>query len=121
MAGRRTTLLVGAIVAAGLALASLGIPRCTGPGMGGDGVPEGPAPAEPAETPTSAETKVVVENQRCVLDGAAAAPCPEVCRDLLERAPEQVVLDGAAGAHGVVEDLRTCLSEGGLSVRMLGS
>ena len=121
MAARRTTLLLGAIVAAGVALASLGIPRCTGPGMGAGGTPEGPEPAEPVEVKASAEAKVVVESQQCRLDGQPAAPCPEVCRAVVERAPEVVVLDGAAGAHGVVEELRTCLGEAGLSIRMLGS
>ena len=124
MAGRRTTLVLGAIIAAALALASLGIPRCTGVGVGGaprgDGEPD-ERPDERSDVPASTEAKVVVQAERCVLDGQSAAPCPEVCRLLLERAPEVVVLDGAAGAHGIVEAFRGCLVEGGVSVRMLGS
>ena len=90
--------------------------------MGGGVTPDGPPAAEPpAEALSSPEVTVVVESQQCALDGEPAAPCPEVCRDLVERAPKVVVLDGAGGAHGVVEAFRSCLTEGGLSVRMLGS
>ena len=121
MAGRRSTLVLGAIVAAGLALASLGVPRCSGPGLGGSGTPQEPKAEAPPEPEPNAALKIVVEGERCALEAEPAAPCAEVCTRATSRAPQSVVLDGAAGAHGVVEELRTCLSDGGLTVRMLGS
>lgn len=122
VSARKSALLIGAIVAAGVALAGIGLPECNGAGLGGVAEPGQAEPAEsaPPQSPR-ANPRVLVQSDQCIVDGAEPGSCSDACASLVEARPARVEIDGTAGTHKVVQDLRACLRESEVDVRMLSS
>ncbi len=122
VSARKSTLLIGAIIAAGVALAGIGLPKCNGAGLGGTAEPGQSEPSEaPATQEPNANPRVLVQGDRCSVGDAEPASCADACAALLEARPAWVEIDGTAGTHKVVQDLRACLRESEIDVRMLSS
>ncbi len=122
MSARKSTLVIGAILAAGIALAGIGLPKCNGAGLGGTAEPGTDDPADPiSEDRPATAPRVTVRGDQCALDDAEPIPCPDACAALVEARPSAVEIDGTAGTHKVVQDLRACLQDSEVDVRMLSS
>ena len=79
--------------------------------------PESPSSEPPVPEESKAEMHtVVVEGSRCRLDGSELSKCEDVCK-IIEKSSGRATLDGVAGTHKVVEELRRCLEEAGVEMR----
>ena len=79
--------------------------------------PESPSSEPPVPEEPKAEMRtVVVEGSRCRLDGSELSGCEDVCK-IIEKSSGRATLDGVAGTHKVVEELRQCLEDAGVEWR----
>lgn len=121
----RTTFLGAIAVAIALVIAYLG--DCLGLQSGGTGAAvdaavqtEGQTPPKPdAGQPTTVvATTIVVTGDKCQSGDGPAGSCEALCKSL-SQGVSVVQIDGGTGAHGVVEQLRTCLKAADVDVRMV--
>lgn len=104
------------VLAAAVAIAMVFLGKCM-PGLGlGGGAASTPAPAAPAaskpESAGATATRIVVDGERCAVDGGPPGPCEAACRSVAAGA--RVELDGTLGTHATVDGLRKCLTEAGV-------
>lgn len=90
-------------------LAGVGLP------LGGPTEVSAPKDVDRADAP-AARGRVVVQGERCMLAGdAAPRACDAACADVKGK---EVDIDATVGAQKTVDDLRACLQQRGVKVRV---